>query len=607
MTLLRPIYLYVLALGVPIVALYLLRTRRREAVVSSLMFWEEILREEHTAALWGRLRKLLSLLIQLLVLSLIALALAQPVLAGRKPSRVRHVLLIDVSASMQAVHDGIPRIEEAKHAAVRRIDALGPDDQMMLIGVADTPRILCPFTSDHKTLREAANRLSATSLPTDFTEAIRLAVELPAAGFRKAICVVSDGGFRPPDGAVPERTDLYYVPVGHSANNAAITAFQSRALPMSPQDYEIMAELRWFGEGGLRTTLELWIDGKVMDVRPVSIPANGVRTETFSSLRVAGRKVRAHLRHNDAFPLDNDAYAVLPDLSPLRVLLVSEGNPFLEAALVSDETVEADRVAPSAYRGTSHYDVVVFDRWEPPQASAGKFILVGTRGRCVGLVPSHDSPNAYVTEWDRGHPLMRAVELHRVCVPLLLGVRPAALDTVVAKSGDLPVIITGRRAKQRFVLFPFDVRQGDIPLRVAFPLLVSNSLRYVTGSGAGAFLRAWKTGEVWTPRPRSPAVRIQTPAGAKIKSPNGAVRLTECGFYEASISSGPSRALIASNLCNMHESELSVRPRLQIDGRTAKRPPDSARVQASLWQWLILAVLAVSGLEWFLFHRRILE
>jgi len=54
-----------------IVALYLLKIRRRPATVSTLLFWRRVLEENRRRALFQRLRNFLSLLLFLLIFLLI--------------------------------------------------------------------------------------------------------------------------------------------------------------------------------------------------------------------------------------------------------------------------------------------------------------------------------------------------------------------------------------------------------------------------------------------------------------------------------------------------------------------------------------------------------
>ncbi len=108
MTLLFPAALALLAvLGPVVTALYLRRVRRRAATVSTLLFWERVLAEQPRRAFLGRLRRVLSLLLQLLLLAFLGLALARPEVAGifgrgNGGNDRAVVLVVDARAPMRA-------------------------------------------------------------------------------------------------------------------------------------------------------------------------------------------------------------------------------------------------------------------------------------------------------------------------------------------------------------------------------------------------------------------------------------------------------------------------------------------------------------------------
>ena len=97
--------LFLFGLALPIVVLYILKLRRRREPVSTLMFWEQIFRERQTTSLFQKLKHLLSLLLQLLFLALLVLAIARPQSAFLTKSARQLILIIDHSASMNAVED----------------------------------------------------------------------------------------------------------------------------------------------------------------------------------------------------------------------------------------------------------------------------------------------------------------------------------------------------------------------------------------------------------------------------------------------------------------------------------------------------------------------
>ena len=80
----------------------------------------------------------------------------------------------------------------------------------------------------------------------------------------------------------------------------------------------------------------------------------------------------------DQLPADDHAYALLPERRRAKVLVVTPGNTYLEAALLLDEYLDVQLVSPRDYAekiapsGQKH-DVVVFDGVtpaDPPRAHA---------------------------------------------------------------------------------------------------------------------------------------------------------------------------------------------------------------------------------------------
>ena len=146
-----------------IFGLYRLRDRRPTTTVASL----EIYRELAAQHLRRRsLRQLLSILVQLLILTLLLLALSEP---ERRVSteQQRHVLvLFDSSASMQVNEGTSTRFELAQKRLLNFIESLEPNTEVLLatIDSALTPQL--PWTTDRNALRAAVKELKALPLPS---------------------------------------------------------------------------------------------------------------------------------------------------------------------------------------------------------------------------------------------------------------------------------------------------------------------------------------------------------------------------------------------------------------------------------------------------------
>lgn len=97
-----PTAFWLAACAVPIIVFYILKVRLRRQPVSTNLFWKQIYDEKPPRSIWQYLRHLLSLLVQLFVLALLVLAIADPYLPWELLQARRIVVVVDRSASMQA-------------------------------------------------------------------------------------------------------------------------------------------------------------------------------------------------------------------------------------------------------------------------------------------------------------------------------------------------------------------------------------------------------------------------------------------------------------------------------------------------------------------------
>src|SRR5260370_28622769 len=90
------------AIGCAVVVLYLLKLRRRVVAVPFSPLWERILRDKEATTLFSKLKRLMSLLLQLVLLAMLVLALGDPRAAASMLKGRTVVVLLDASAPLQA-------------------------------------------------------------------------------------------------------------------------------------------------------------------------------------------------------------------------------------------------------------------------------------------------------------------------------------------------------------------------------------------------------------------------------------------------------------------------------------------------------------------------
>ncbi|MCS7309921.1 MAG: VWA domain-containing protein, partial [Armatimonadetes bacterium] len=106
--------LWFLPVGAAILALYILRLRRRRVEVPAVLLWTQVMQDFQANVPWQRLRKHWLLLVQLLAALLLALTVAQPYTRAWTYSGEAHVLVLDGSASMLATDVSPNRFERAR-------------------------------------------------------------------------------------------------------------------------------------------------------------------------------------------------------------------------------------------------------------------------------------------------------------------------------------------------------------------------------------------------------------------------------------------------------------------------------------------------------------
>jgi Ca-activated chloride channel family protein len=604
--------------GALTVLLYVLKLRRRPVAVPFSPIWQRVLRDKEASEWFARLKRLLSLLLQLLLLALLVFALGDP-----RPSaavdEARHVVvLVDASASMKATDAAPSRLVAAKALVGELIDGLGGADRMLIAEMNARSTPLSTMSSDVSELNEALDRVSATDTRAELGRALSFALDSLRGLSRPSIVIVGDGGYGDLDGALrgldTRGVELSYVPVGERGENVAITAFSARRYPLDKSRYEVLLEVANTGEVAREVELTLLGDGNVVDVTRLSVGAGEQMTRVYADLGGASRRLEARVRTPsgaDVLPADDVAYAVMPERRRARILVVTSGNTYLEAALLLDEYLEVTTVEPGEYPPSEAFDVTIFDGVSPRRVSRtgaalylnapeGGPVILGRRIEAFGF-----------DTWDKKSPLLRWIAPENVQVAHGRALEPAKADRVVGASADGPIVVTGRRDEGPFVALGFDPRDSDIVLRIAWPLLLLNTIDSFV-SEASDYVSSYRTGDVWhVPVGAAASARVSGPDGAEITVPvedgRAVVRGELAGFYRLTADGDESSSYVfAGNLADLQESRVAPIKALPLGGREATRPAGfEAGARREVWALLLLAALALSLFEWASYHRRV--
>ncbi len=605
-----------------LVALYLLKLRRRRLEVPFADLWRRVLSETQSTALWKRLRRIVSLVVQLVLLGLILTALLDPRLSATQHGR-SIAIVVDTSASMQATDGrsgggGRTRLDAAREEARRLVRGLAGDDEAMIVAMDARPAPRGGFSRDDRALLADIDALAATDTSADLLRALRLAGDALRGRQRPTLVLIGDGAWRQSEldegaRALGPDVDLRYVPVGTSSDNIGITAFAVRRYQANQTAYEVLVEVQSSRAQPSTATLQLVQDGEVVETQKLTLAAGERVQRLYPDLAGAGARLEARLVDaHDALGRDDVAYAVLPQKRKEKVLLVTAGDLFLEGALLLDENLDVEKIAPAAWdaAASAKYDAVILDGFTPASPPRTDALYLDPRGAASPFAVRGSVDAPFITETAAAHPLMRWVALKDLNIARASTFALEPGDVAIASSFKQPLFVARDRDGRKTVALGFELKRSDLPLRVAFPVLLINALDWFAGADTG-LVASYATGRPWrVPVPAGATeLWVRAPDGTRTRAPvhdgRASYVAARAGFYELESAGAPNRT-VAVNLASAEESSIAPHPQLSALGRPLS-PPALGRigVRRELWGYFVVLALVLAFVEWWTYNRRV--
>ncbi len=605
MSLLAPAALALLALAIPILLLWMLKLRRRDVTVSSTLLWSRLLRDREANAPWQKLRRNLLLFLQLLIVIALVVALARPYLPVPAIASGAVVVLLDASASMQATDVTPSRFAVAQRAAEEMVSGLGGDGLMTVIAAGAQPRVLAAATHDKSVLREAISAARPEHAPADWESAFALAAGAVSGAAESTIVVISDGNLPRDLPSLPG--DVRYVPVGRegSTGNLAITALAGRDSAAGLELFVGVANTAPAGAGLAAALLSIYVDGALIESRQLSVPAGENQPVTLTGLPAGEGVIEARLSTEDALALDNLAWTVTRPTGDRRALLVSAGNLFLERALSSLPELQAFRAEAGAPLPAEPYDLYVFDGVLPAELPAAPLLVVDPPPGNPLLTVTGTFSNTQLS-WVADDPRLAHVDLSPVSILQARAVEQPSWATDLVRAQGGPLLLAGETGGRRVAALTFDLHQSDLPLHVAFPVLMANLVEWLT-PGLPFDAGAIRPGDPVTLYPGdAEQVQITQPDGGTWTAVAGEhlvyAETNQLGLYRLALDGEPS-GQFAVNLFDPAESTLTRAETITV-GRTEIAPAGGQELgQRELWPWLAAGALVVLLAEWWVYHR----
>lgn len=486
MTFLWPLAWALSALALPIIAFYLIRTRLQRKPVSTLLFWQHLTPQVYNHSLWRKLRRWISLALQLLFLLLLVLAISQPLASWQSAKPQSVIILLDTSVSMNATDVSPTRWGQAVQTVERRIAHLRLFDEAILIAAGETPRVLSPWTRNKRALARALHTAAPGKGVSDIRSALALAHNLASQRNQPEILLISDGVWEPapaPEtlkGVTPQWVGA------KNAVNAGLSLFTARRSPSAPGEYQLIARVS--ASAATQAELEVRRNGTLIDVQSLKLEPGKPWQKTWDGTASEATRFEARLTEmkRDDLAADNTAQASLPALHPVAVEVVAPPHAFLDAALDSLPSVETHRTWPAETLApvADPSKLYVFYRALPPDGFHPNAMII-INPSADGFWGKYNGPldAALVSEMLRDEQILRFVALDNVRLDKVADFTPAPGATLFAKFLDSntnglnekPLLFgQWQPAAPRWLVQSFGLEDSDLVFRTAFPILLAN-------------------------------------------------------------------------------------------------------------------------------------
>jgi len=615
-----------------------------------------------------RLRSSLLLLLQLLVLILAAIALGKPMLQAVEVENETIIILIDQSASMEVGEEGgHSRLDLAKEQAKRVVRNMDDKARAMVIAFCDYAWVVSSFDRDRDALIQKIDSIEPTQSTSRIGEAVTLAeayAQNIIIGGEEAVTDVAPESTAPPasvfiftDGRIEdaaqttiEKFDMKHVQinrVGTRDDNVGILAMQARRQYEKPEILQTTATVRNFGRQPVTLDAVLYVDGRSEDVKTVTLEPTGVAAESaagaepapativtiaFDEVEFGGSGVaEVVLKIDDALSADNRAWTVLDPPKRANVLLVADGNFWLEDVLLA-LPIEVVSMKPAAYEQAedrqitdghrSLFDLVIFDRHSTARLPQGNYMFWGAVPIMEGVAAGEPIRDEIIFNWDETHPLLRHVSVEGIKAYQWLRLTLPTEAVSIVDGASSSVMAYWARGASQFLVVAFSfIVKDDAGREIRntwwyasddFVVFMQNAVQFLGSGIATLGRRAVAPGE---------PVSLAAPAEVKqvnVMRPDGKTdelpvdegrtihyaRTRTVGVYRLEPVTDD-RGTFAVNLFNETESHVAPADTLAIGGERVQADSGPIAVQRPAWPYVLVALLVLLLLEWVVYNQRV--
>lgn len=456
-----------------------------------------------------RLQAPLALLLALALLACLTLALGDLRLSQPRAPK-QWLLLLDCSASMAVSDEQTTRFSLAKQLLKRVITTIPNEDSFVLIAIGDAPALIADSSDSSQSLASALAQAPIESGQANLATSVQAALQLANDEGPIELVLASDGNVVRTEEALAllkanKRIRARQLMVGKSTQNVAITRLSARNYPLQADQSALLVAIQNTGNAAQNVALAIEANGTPIHAEQHEVPADRSVTRVIPHVANLGGTISARLRATPSANLltsDDLRQLTLPTRKRTRVLALSRGNRYLEAALLADELLDVHWAKDNENADASDYDVAILDGTLPDERLELPTLVLAPSPREEALHSAKAQVmRPFFDQWERDHPALRGLALADINITKASLVELQDTDKTIASTGrGEPLIVESKRAGKSLLALTFDARQSDLPLRSAWPLFILNAVHYLSGAPVDASVHVMRASARIAPR-----------------------------------------------------------------------------------------------------------
>jgi len=476
MTLRNPGFLYLLALLIVPLVLYLLPLPRRRIASAAVYLWQRFLRGEPFGGASDRLRRALGFTLIAVALLCLILAAADWMIGSASIDAKRVVVLIDASPSMGAVVDGRTSLDRATEAAAALIDSLPGEAEVAVVVAGDQFTVPASMAPAGQAAVRAATEAEVSSAPVDLPAAVAETHRVFAGDPETQLYVFTDAPLSG-DTEWADRAHAWVAPP--AGGNVAVTDLTA---VRRGKRIDIAFTFANFTDAPRKLAGTVATDRSFRPVEGVDVPAGGSVRRTVSLPGIHDGLIEVRIDDADDALASDDSATIDVTGAETRAVRVNlpaaaRANTYVSAvllALAADGVIHLPKTTPASPAADVYVNHAP-DAWPETHAA----VLYPLRGGAVKVAGLAGEPVTIDRQAD--HPLLAGVDLRGLVVKGAVAVEPPEWAAPIAWAGDMPVLFAGVNGKSKvlIVAIPPSPTGSRWPLAASFPVLMRNTLTWM--------------------------------------------------------------------------------------------------------------------------------